>query len=115
MNLRPARQRQIAVRMRDLLRLGRDILISAFVVAILLAAVWLPFQVLGYQMLDGRVETDGIATRYAGSHSVACSYWHVTGYETFLRVYHANEPRDDYACPRLRKRGDEPFVLLFDE
>lgn len=102
-------------RAQAMLRLARDILISALVAAALLAAIWLPFQLRGYQLLDGRVDTDGVATLYAGGNSVACSYWHVTGYETFIRVYHAAEPRDDYECPFLRNRGGEPFVLRFDE
>jgi hypothetical protein len=96
-------------------RLGRDILISACVVAMLLAAILLPFQARGYQLLDRRIETNSEATIISGGRAVACSYLSFSGRETFVRTYYAAEPRDDYFCPRLRKRGDEPLFLAFDE
>lgn len=92
-------------------RLGRDILISAFAIALLLAAIWLPFQARDYQLLDGVVESDGGATITSGGHVVTCSYLSLSGRETFVSTYYAAEPRDDYFCPRLRKRGDEPLFL----
>ena len=78
-----------------MLRLARDILISALTVAALLVAIWLPFQSRGYELLDGRLESDGPATSTSGGHAVACSYLSFTGRETFLRIYYAAEPRDD--------------------
>lgn len=102
-------------RARTLLRLLRDVPLSALAVATLLAAVWLPFQLRGYELLRRRVDTDGTGLARSSDFRVACHYHSFTGRETFVRVYPTAVPRDAYACPRLRKRGDEPSVLVFDE
>lgn len=90
-------------------------LISALAVTTLLGAIWLSFELRRYELLDGRTDTGGTGLSRSSDFRVACDYLSFTGRETFVRAYFSPIPRDAYACPLLRKHGDEALMQTFQE